>query len=71
MVIATRTVGTRGHVGRALVVVAAVLRPVLADGVRTRERRAGWYLLPNTAGVELLVVDDPLFGELTFVRGDA
>jgi hypothetical protein len=48
-----------------------LLRPVLVDGVRTQERMAGWYRLPNSAGVDLLVITDPLFGELTFVRGDA
>jgi hypothetical protein len=48
-----------------------LLRPVLVDGIRSQERTVRWYRLPNTAGVEMLVVTDPVLGELTFVPGDA
>ncbi|GIF43492.1 hypothetical protein [Actinoplanes xinjiangensis] len=47
-----------------------LLRPVLADGVRTQERTASWTRLPNSVGVDILVVSDPLFGELTYVPAD-
>jgi hypothetical protein len=48
-----------------------LLRPVQIQGpIETGERVAGWYSLPNSAGVELLVIADPLFGELTYVRGN-
>jgi hypothetical protein len=47
-----------------------LLRPVLVDGVRTRERVATWNKLPNSVGIDILVISDPLFGELTYVPAD-
>jgi hypothetical protein len=47
-----------------------LLRPVLVDGVRTQERIATWSKLPNSVGIDILVVSDPLFGELTYVPAD-
>jgi len=48
-----------------------LLRPVNAQGVRARERTVSWFRQPNDAGVDLLVINDPVFGELDLVRGDA
>ena len=53
-----------GDAGRIL------LRPVLVDGVQTQERVATWSKLPNSVGIDILVVSDPLFGELTYVPAD-
>jgi hypothetical protein len=47
-----------------------LLRPVLVDGVRTHERTASWTRLPNSVGIDILVISDPLFGELTYVPAD-
>jgi hypothetical protein len=47
-----------------------LLRPVLVDGVRTQERTATWTRLPNSVGIPILVISDPLFGELTYVPAD-
>jgi hypothetical protein len=47
-----------------------LLRPVHARGITARERTVGWFRQPNSAGVDLLVINDPVFGELDFVRGN-
>jgi hypothetical protein len=47
-----------------------LLRPVNARGITARERVVSWFRQPNSAGVDLLVINDPVFGELDFVRGN-
>lgn len=47
-----------------------LLRPVQVEGVRTQERVATWTKLPNSLGIDILVIADPLFGELTYVPAD-
>jgi hypothetical protein len=48
-----------------------LLRPVNARGIKARERTVDWFRQPNSAGVDLLVINDPIFGELDFVAGNA
>jgi hypothetical protein len=48
-----------------------LLRPVNAQGIRARERTVSWFRQPNDAGIDLLVINDPVFGELDYVRDSA
>jgi hypothetical protein len=48
-----------------------LLRPVRAEGITARERTVSWFRQPNSVGLDLLIVNDPVFGELDLVRDDA
>ncbi|MFI5495885.1 hypothetical protein [Actinoplanes sp. NPDC051859] len=48
-----------------------LLRPVNARGINARERTVSWFRQPNSVGLDLLVIGDPVFGELDYVRDDS
>ncbi|HEX8627038.1 MAG TPA: hypothetical protein VF755_02565 [Catenuloplanes sp.] len=46
-----------------------LFRPVQAEGVQARERVARWRRQPNSV-IDMLIIHDPVLGELDYVRND-